>query len=210
MHEDLPLPAQQSRTLDPKNKKGEGAREGSKIIFEMDGISALARPWVPLLFPPSFPIAAAIDESPNGRKRRGTFYIFPYTRDDETRIRSLARSESPQGGWKASPLFFLPVLIYPVRHGSKEIFGSLFHPNFFFHSKFIFIQLGQGKKRRRKLEHPYPSISPRNVPSTTRDIKSFVPRLIKGALHERLFKERKNKKFSPPKKWKKQVEFVIV
>lgn len=120
-----------------------------------------SRPSIPSLSP--FPIAAAIDESPNGRKRRGTFYIFPYTRDDETRRDESglwpALNRRRGGGGMAAA--FLPSRSHLLRSSSRiqRNFRILIPPKkFFFSSKFIFIQLGQGRKLGR----------PRNVSPSTR------------------------------------------
>lgn len=126
-----------------------------------------------------FPIAAAIDGSPNGRKRRGTFYIFPYTRDDETGIRSLARSESPQGGWKAAFLPSRSHLPRPSRFSSRiqRNFWILISPKVLL---FLKVYLYSTGTREGKGGGNWGARIPRNVSSKRGALKSFVARLIKG------------------------------
>lgn len=78
------------------------------------------------------------------------------------------------------PLFFPPVLIYPVRpafrHGSKEIFGSLFPKVLLF----LKVYLYSTGTREGKGGGNWGARIPRNVSSKRGALKSFVARLIKG------------------------------
>lgn len=148
-----------------KRGEGEGAREGSKIIFEMDGISALARPWSP---PPTPSLSRPQSMEVQMGGNDVALFTFFHTRATTRRESGLWPALNRRRG-DGRPLFFPPVLIYPVRpafrHGSKEIFGSLFHPKFFFSSKFIFIQLGQ---RRGKEEETGAPVSLETCPRNAR------------------------------------------
>lgn len=159
-----------------KRGEGEGAREGSKIIFEMDGISALARPWSP---PPTPSLSRPQSMEVQMGGNDVALFTFFHTRATTRRESGLWPALNRRRG-DGRPLFFPPVLIYPVRpafrHGSKEIFGSLFPKVLLF----LKVYLYSTGTREGKEGGNWGARIPRNVSSKRGALKSFVARLIKG------------------------------
>lgn len=173
---------------------GGGAREGSKIIFEMDGISALARPSSLLpSFPPS-PSPPSLSRPQSMKVQMGGndvalftfFHTRATTRRDETRIRSLARSESPQGRrrdggrFSSLPFSFTPLLVTDPKkfsdpYSTQKVLLFL---------KVYLYSTGAGEET---------GAPPKRVP-VHETLKSFVPRLIKGANDCEFVSNPKNKK----------------